>query len=138
MNIKRIVLSLVILVIFACIALFTVFYNRSKVYKNASNEALARIANQLGVEQNWEIVRQDIYCRIVIEGMTLEEIEEHLTYIADVEVSQNDIEGYEYFIHFTEPYVEIYDLFLLFNENHLLNERKLSVSFGDIIEVNCP
>ena len=138
MNIKRLISLFVIIGVIGCLILFAIFFRRANTYKSASNQVLARIANQLGVDEKWETVRQDIYCNVIVDGLTLGEIEDRLATLTLIDVSQNDIEGYEYFIYFTEPYVNLDDLFLLFNEDSLLDEKWLSVGFGDIAEIDCP
>lgn len=102
-------------------------------------QALNNISRQLGVKNDWASVRFEIYCNILKDKVTLKEITEDLTGVTPFEIGRDDEKYLHYTIYFTDPYAQIDDVGLTFNDQQLLIEKFLRVGLAgsDIAPINC-
>lgn len=101
-----------------------------------SREDLNRLSDHLGVEADWYVVSNKIYCDILKEGETLETIESNLSEITSVIMFRED--DLWYTIYFTDPYVSIDNVGLTFDNNNYLIGKFRRVGLGDAAPINCP
>ena len=136
MKTKIIVLVLIIAVLISCFIYLapTLINMRERSIK--SREELNRLSSHLNVDADWDVVSNKIYCDILKEGETLETIESDLSEITSVKMFKED--DLWYTIYFTEPYVNIDNVGLTFdNNNHLIGKFR-RVGLGDVAPINCP
>ena len=137
MNLKKVLLLILVLLILGCaiyVGSAIVKYNK---YLANSDEALTRLSGRLGVEKDWDIIRNEIYCNVISDGSTIEEIEEQLNGITQYKMQKNDDNGFDYAIYFLEPYVKLDDMKILLDSNYRVREKTIWIGLGDVGEINC-
>lgn len=139
MNRNKIFLLLLLLPAILCVAASIYEFNKYNEYYYKSKQTLKNISNQLGVEPDWDSVRFEVYCHILDDNVTLDEIEKRLTGITTFEIGRDDEEHLHFTIYFTEPYAQLDDVGLTFNDQYQLVGKFLRVGLAgsDIAPIDC-
>jgi hypothetical protein len=136
--VKKISLVLVLVLIVFCCLFVGLTYNKYLKYSKNTNEVLIRLSGKLGTQPNWESVKLNIYCDILAEGKTLDEIKSELSEITLIDVSVVDEELHYYTIYFIEPYHRIDNVGVVFDDEYRLVDKFRRVGIGDVGPIECP
>jgi hypothetical protein len=138
MKAKIIMLILGIAVLIYCVVSVMPALINQWQFSVKSREELNSLSSRLGVEADWEAVRNKIYCDVLIEGETLDTIETDLRKITSIHVVRDDDQNPYYTIYFTKPYVILDDVGLDFDDNGHLIRKFRRVGLGDMTSIDCP
>nr|WP_290668308.1 hypothetical protein [Ardenticatena sp.] len=105
-----------VVLISACVGMFAgYFWGQSKMLEHLEANKRDILAQQFGVESNWEAIRKHIYCNILKPGKGLSEVQEELGVLAPF------------------SWGEAYNHVEIFFKDHIINKRigRLAVYFDE-------
>jgi hypothetical protein len=125
--------SLILFVFLAGIAI-----GRIWEYSKNSNLYAYVLGKRLGVEPEWDSIRQKIYCEILVIGKPWEQIQSELTQVDFYGSKKVDLEN-RYNIYFDSMFVSasVGDLALYFDEKDNLVYKGIWVGAGGFLELPC-
>jgi len=131
--------NLIALSSIGCLVLVGITFDKYIRNSVKSEESLSRIAERLGVEQDWRIVRDalynEIYCNVLTGEITLTEIEKRIGSITDVEL--RNLGSGEYRLYFVEAFVPLHDVMIYVDSSERLVKRIVITNMGDYVDIDC-
>jgi hypothetical protein len=138
MRLKKIFLALAVISLTICVLMVGIKYKEHEEYTRRSEKALNSLSFSLNIEPSWEKVRYEIYCNILANGKTLDEIQNDLSNLTPINMFVDDKENLYYTVYFTDPYVRLDNVGLAFDSDYRLVDKFRRVGVGDVGPITCP
>jgi hypothetical protein len=131
-------LAISIAVSLICILAIGIGAFREWSYYSKSEQKLSQISSRLGVKPDWDSVKNEIYCNVIVKGANIDEITGKLANITPISLHKDDDEYMNYTIYFTDSYVNLDDIGMTFDPDRRLVGKFLRVGLGDVTPIVCP
>ncbi|MBC7875693.1 MAG: hypothetical protein H7Y59_00865 [Anaerolineales bacterium] len=137
MKAKHVLLTISFLFMLTCIYAGLKGIYKYREYKKRDEIALSNLASNLNVDADWSVIQNEIYCKKIPFGITLDEIRQELSDITPIDIVRTDDVYLYYDLYFLDFDVRLNDMALAFDSENKLKEKLLWTGLGETMPVEC-